>query len=323
MPFILKNVVSLPSGGPEIEYLLGIPTVRSSSIQLVNGSSATVLLPAGAQAGDYTLLFAGHAYTPGVPTGWTNLLNAGLANWGSLVCAKYLTAADVASGSVTVTFSGSYNGVVACASIVGYGIISCPTSGFFSSQNIAGSPSLTNTLPIGVTDLVILFGCARTTGTASINVGAPLQQAADSVAAAGALNVYTPSSTGTVAATFTYTGTVVAGNADSQAIVTLRSQVAGILDRSQCYYSKCFAGSLDGGGLPQQDPLFFRIIRLTKEWDNVLDPEAEYTIIPGTTTAAEANVIAGAIMIERDARGMLGNQQPSLLPTKAIVFIGM
>src|SRR5690348_8305998 len=96
-----------------------MPTIRGSNIQSSSASSYTVSFPAGTLAGDLAVLFAGHAWTVNTPSGWTAQNALPAANFGGAVFSRVLTSGDISTGSVTVTTTGTFNGVLAIVTFVG------------------------------------------------------------------------------------------------------------------------------------------------------------------------------------------------------------
>lgn len=73
------------------------------------GSSRTVALPANAQAGDTLFVFTGASFATNLISGFTDHgVNLTGTNWNGRVQSKVLTAGDITTGTVTVTFAGSH-----------------------------------------------------------------------------------------------------------------------------------------------------------------------------------------------------------------------
>jgi len=168
-------------------------------------------------AGDLAIIFTGHAWVPTLPTGWTqNDLSTG-SNWNGSAYSKALTSGDISAGSVTVSFSGSFDGALAIISFVG-------SAGFGVKEtdpqrNGSGSASITLSTASpssgAVADTFIYFGSNRAASTNSVNRGTLQRQANDGSAASGCLYTETGVA-GLFSATFSYS---VAGSGNYQAIV--------------------------------------------------------------------------------------------------------
>lgn len=97
----------------------GTPSIRASRIGGANAASITVLLPAGTIAGDVVVANATSGWNVIIPTGWVQLNLTTTGSWFGGVFAKVMTAADITTGSVTVTFSGSYYCVLSLVTLTG------------------------------------------------------------------------------------------------------------------------------------------------------------------------------------------------------------
>lgn len=192
--------------------------VRGSRITHVNNAnSLTFTLPPGSAEGDLCIIFAQHGFAPTAPTGWGTYFALTGTNINGSVFFKYLTAADVSTGTVSITFSGTYYGQVAGISFVG-----C-TGGLRSikaSRNSAGSTS--RSLSTGSNpqtgDYVVSFGSTRhSTATCTTDVGSSLQAQANTNASA-CLFGGTIGSSGAVTVNFSYSS---AGTGDFQSMVVI------------------------------------------------------------------------------------------------------
>ena len=194
----------------------GVPTLRGSAILAQSASSFTLTFPAGTIAGDFAVLFAASGQYVNSVSGWTPIYVWASSGdwWNGGIASKILTATDISTGSVTVTMTGSTDGVVALATFVG------PTGGI-SQVNLYQSPGSSGSSTINLTsgnagpsDYVLLFGSNRASSTDTCNVGSQLQTATGGGSAS--LYSYTPSSAVTPTATFSYSS---AGSGNFQAIV--------------------------------------------------------------------------------------------------------
>lgn len=141
--------------------LILIPSLRGSGIISDTGvSSKTITLPSGSQDGDFAVLFANGYFAPSVPSGWTDLSIASQSTWQAIGASKILSSGDISTGSVSVSFGGSGNCVLAIAVFVG------STGGVreVESGDNAGAPiTITNTTTSAVlnSDVAIYFATAR------------------------------------------------------------------------------------------------------------------------------------------------------------------
>jgi hypothetical protein len=96
------------------------PSIRASNIQSFNASSVTITWPTGTIAGDVVIIFVSDGYALNSPADWVILNNTGGNDWANgLTAIKVMTAADITSGSVTVTLIGAYNGAAAAVTVDG------------------------------------------------------------------------------------------------------------------------------------------------------------------------------------------------------------
>lgn len=198
----------------------GSLTLRSSSIQQGGAvSSFAATLPAGAAAGDTCFLFTGGAWgTSTVGSGWTRLDNMQGGNYNGAVYYKVLTAGDISTGTVTVTFAGSANATVAMACFNG-----SPRGIRFldASRNSSGSTSraLASDSTPRNGDYVLCWGSCQLNGARSCNVGSPLQTVSGANSSS-VLNGGSLGASGAFTTTFTYGATP---TGDYQAVLVLYS----------------------------------------------------------------------------------------------------
>lgn len=194
-----------------------MPTIRGTGIQASSASSYTVTWPTGTVAGDTAVLFAENGFGINTPSGWTVLdSHTGLSFVSGMTFSKILSGADITAGSVTVTTTGTFDGVVAILTLVGSSSVIKSTD---AAQNSSGSSSisLTSTGSAVSSDLAIYFGSNRAASTDTVSSGTLQRQANDGSAASGCL--YTETGvTGALNRTFSYSS---AGSGNYQAIVLL------------------------------------------------------------------------------------------------------
>jgi len=182
----------------------GSPTIRGSGLQASSNSTFTVSLPAGSQAGDLAVVFFGAAYdATGTPSGWTAYADygAGLPWWGGRIYTRTLDAGDISTGSMSVTFTSSYDAVLGI--VVFAGAPTLRESQGARDTAMLTTMDITTSSSVAGTDLVICFGSTRASSSNSLTVsaGVPslLQTADDSANASGFLysaTTVTPASGG-------------------------------------------------------------------------------------------------------------------------------
>jgi hypothetical protein len=190
-------------------------SVRASGVSYVNNANFVVFsLPSGSQAGDSCVIFAEHGWNVLTPAGWNALNLSTGANINGACFQKHLSAADIAAGSVTITFGGVYYGIVAAVTFVG-----C-TGGvrtYTFARNSAGSTSravTTDTTP-KTGDYALYFGSTRGNTACSVDKGASVQASSNANASA-CLYGGTLASDGALTATFSYG---VAGSGDFEGVL--------------------------------------------------------------------------------------------------------
>lgn len=181
------------------------PTPRGTNIVGANSGSITISWPAGTVAGDFAILPTGHGYGANQPSGWTQLDNSPGGNFNGAVFSKTLDSGDIAAGSVTVTYGGSYYGVLGVIVFDGTTVSAIRST----TANRSGSSNTIDTLttPSGVvpTDYGVYWGSNRTTNSPTIDVGTQQQQTSVSDCSA-VLNGDLSGVSGTITADFTYPG---------------------------------------------------------------------------------------------------------------------
>lgn len=164
------------------------PTVRNSTCtSLASVSSTSVAWPSGTVAGDVVVIFAAHGWAVNTPSGWTTIDSKPGTNWNGGVVAKVMTSADITAGSVTLTFSGSYNGVVAAVTINGTTVQNYINKG--STQSSSGATTAQESVSLtDSTDLVLCFASTRLSTTCSVtNSGAVALASSSGSNASGAV----------------------------------------------------------------------------------------------------------------------------------------
>jgi hypothetical protein len=211
---------AVPAGGGGGGGGGGTPVIRGSGLQASSASSYTVTWPTGTLAGDLALIFVGHAWSINKPAGWVLVdSNIPVTNYNGATFSRVLTSADIAAGSVTVTVSNTFDGVVGIVTFVGAtGGIRPPVT---SIANSSGSSSVTvnsDGSPL-TADMAVYFGGNRGASTATVSLGSMLQQANDLAFASGCIYAGSPASAGGVSPVFSYS---TAGTANYQIIVVVK-----------------------------------------------------------------------------------------------------
>jgi hypothetical protein len=153
------------------------PTIRSQNIASSSWSSVNIPFPAGTIAGDIVVIHWENGFAVSTcPTGWTPfwISNNG-GTWTNQGCAaKIMTAGDIATGFVTVTAGGAFNGTYGAITLVGTTVA---TFDKFEHYDSPGSSSIASAAVTGMggvstTDLII--GFAATRGAMNLTVSANL-----------------------------------------------------------------------------------------------------------------------------------------------------
>lgn len=195
--------------------------VRATRIGYVNGTSISILLPAGTIAGDVCYVFAGHGYNitnvVSGSTNWNTLDNSSGPNFNGAIYGKKTDVSDINAGSVTVSFAGSYLGAVALITFVGSS--ASPRSSIVSrsSTGVTSRTLTTDATPVSG-DYAIYFGSGRFNGTVTSGSGAALETTSNSEASA-VLTGGLLGASGSFSDVFSFTS---APNGDYDAILVLR-----------------------------------------------------------------------------------------------------
>lgn len=210
------SIVTLDlTGGPAAP---GSVAVRGHAIASGSGSSLVLTLPAGCQAGDTCVLFTGHGFAPNGVSGWDFMEQQAGSNWNGAYYIKELSAGDISTGSVTITYGGSFNGVRAC--IVFAGTPTC-LKVFESSRNSTGATTRTITIGndanIKATDYFIGFASGRGAVNVTCDSGSQLRQV-NATNASGALYGGVMGADGGFTVNFFYSS---APTGDFQAVVVM------------------------------------------------------------------------------------------------------
>lgn len=188
--------------------------IRSSNIQSSSTSNFTVTFPAGAAVGDLVLIVGGAGFSFTLPAGWNYLDNIAGTNFNGIVTSRILNSNDITAGSVVLSATGTFNGVVVCICFTG-----APTiKNLSTSRNGAGAATRTTTVSGLATDYAIYFGFNRNASADTNSLGSAVQ----SINAANASGVVTAGVIGATSVTNTVTyGTSSGTTGDYQGIVCL------------------------------------------------------------------------------------------------------
>lgn len=207
------------SGGSGGVSPVGPAALRSTGSGASNtGSSVTIPFPTGTQVGDLVVVFVGSPSTPGVPSGWTTNYSTVVPNWLAIVCSKVMTSSDISTGSVTVSWAGSFFNTYQVASFIG------PTNGIRETDGQAGvnNTGMTTSGAVVAGDIALFFGSGRATGgtvaVCTVNQGTLDQQASDGIIASSCLYSGSVASSGALGVTFSYS----TGVFSQQAIVIVK-----------------------------------------------------------------------------------------------------
>jgi hypothetical protein len=177
-------------------------TLRGSALAYVNNSnSGVVTLPAGAAEGDTCVIITAHGFVPTL-AGWQVLNAANGSNVNGATFQKLLDAADITAGTVTVSYSGTYYGTIACILFVG---TVAGSKVIQVSRNSSGATSRVVTTTTGplTGEYAIYYGHGRGNVTVTSASGSALETTSNANASAvlrgGALGA-----DGAVSSTFNY-----------------------------------------------------------------------------------------------------------------------
>lgn len=180
----------------------GSVTVRASRITSFNSSSVTATFPTGTLAGDLVIVFVGHGWNAVLPANWTQLSLLSGANWNGAAFYRVVNAADITTGSVTITFGGSFNGVVSSIAFEGNRQL-IRSSNF--QRNSSGSASIVFTsdgVP-GTSDYVVYFSSNRAASNNTFSLGT-LLQSVNATDGSGGLAGGAPAADGGVSQTYSF-----------------------------------------------------------------------------------------------------------------------
>jgi hypothetical protein len=168
---------------------------------------------------DTAIIFVGGGFSATTPSNWNAFGVQTGSNWQGSLFSKILSAAEITTGSVSVSMGGTFDTTVAIATLIG----NCIITQVVSSRNGNFSPStvvLTTSSHVLTTDFAIYFGAERANATDTVSRGTMRRQVADGSLASGCLYTEDDLSAVTppISTTTTYGGS--AGNYQAIAIVS-------------------------------------------------------------------------------------------------------
>lgn len=182
--------------------------LRGTAITSGYGPSLTLALPAGTQAGDLAVVFAGafdNLFSLST-SGWTTLNNVGGAYVAATTYSKVLTSSDISAGSITLSIASYDEGVFAVATMVG------STGGIRETdvQRFGGGFSSPVTGPttsgaVANTDAGLYFTWNRGASTDTIDHGTLEKTTDDGSLASAVLNFQLIPTSGAFTPNFSYT----------------------------------------------------------------------------------------------------------------------
>lgn len=152
--------------------------IRGTRVTSFSGSSVVYTFPAGSAAGDKCIICAAQAFSVTTPAGWASLDNQTGTNVNGGIFHKTLTSGDISTGSVTISFGGSFNGNIQGITFVGApSSIRTTLAVRSSSTSNPGVTVTTGASPVAG-DIAIFFGSCRAPTTQSfptVNRGSTLE----------------------------------------------------------------------------------------------------------------------------------------------------
>lgn len=179
-------VINSTSGG-------GTPAVlRGTDLQTANADSYTLTLPTGAAVGDLAFIFTNHGWAANTPSGWTAINSLAGTNTNGYTFAKVLDAGDISAGTVTITYTGTFQGtavllVFEAGTYTDYAVVASNRT----TATQATYAFLVGTLVPGLT--LVTYGGARANGAVTFTYGTT-QESTSGTNASAAVSTYTPSS---------------------------------------------------------------------------------------------------------------------------------
>ncbi len=236
-PFAIMRMRKPVASGPTA------PVIRSSASQFVNSTNpVNHNFSAGAAANDSYYIFTENGWGTNTPSGWSLLKGIGGTNTGGAILYKKLTSADITTGYVTITFGGSFAGIIIGVCFIG----ECTPTSSANTQNAAGSTTRTQASesgqPIVAGNVALHYGSGRANMTVTANRGSLLQTTSNA-SASGAVYAETLTASGGYSVTFTFS---TAPTGDYYATVSVQSgKGPGPSDLWRVYVTGTTSGASD------------------------------------------------------------------------------
>lgn len=188
-----------PTGGGGISYTP--PTKRGYVCTVFNARSVTLNFPTGTVAGDLAVVWVNNGWGASNPSGWTVLDNQIGSNTNGATFFKILSAGDITTGSMTVSFANSYWGAAG---------MEVYETGTYTGISLAGAtrtggttPTVSFSVTLTPADNLAVYGGTRANTTPSFLLATvdDVQSGSDASAAVG---TYQPTSVSLAAETITY-----------------------------------------------------------------------------------------------------------------------
>ncbi|HVJ09258.1 MAG TPA: hypothetical protein VM554_12830 [Acidisarcina sp.] len=222
-----------------------IPTLRGTAIATTTTTSVAVSLPSGALAGDFIVCCGGHWQSLSSLSGspWTFASQeSGLSYVNGFVAYKILSASDITAGSVTATFIGSGEGVVALAAYISAGTVAFNNAYVAQFGGAFTSPVAGPSASVSSGSSILYFTMNRGASTDTVDRGTLQKTANDGAGASGCLYLEAATSNGTVSPNFSYSSP---GTGYFQAVVVMigvpQSVVLDVTDSSTQSVSNAFS----------------------------------------------------------------------------------
>jgi hypothetical protein len=179
------------------------------------GTSLTLALPSGSQAGDRLYVMTAAGWGTNLISGYSSHDNRTGSNWSGRVQSKVLTSTDISTGTVTVTFAGSYAPMVWLVATVGDKALRS-----IAGSRASGSDGTVNTLTTDAAPVAgdhgLFFATARGSYTFTADRGVDVTGDVHTPAANdGTLHGFKEEAlpaSGAVSVTFTTTATISVGD---------------------------------------------------------------------------------------------------------------
>jgi hypothetical protein len=170
------------------------PVRRASAIYQFSASSYAAAFPVGSLAGDLCVIASNHGWNINTPAGWTSVSNLAGSNTNGGAFYKVLTAGDISTGSVTISYGGSFDG---CVGVVTYkaGTFSGAVSLGQDARTSGTNPTQALSASINSIDAAFTYGGTRDNGAVTF-ANATLHNTVASASASASVGTYFSIATG-------------------------------------------------------------------------------------------------------------------------------